>query len=268
MPCSVSISQASSITPLVDPQPINVMSASRGPDNTGGGAAGLVPGNFSHSLFHHVAPFCWVREFVTDQNAVFVVFVAGCGVGVTGNTRNGARRDAACGDLVALVASVTTRSRGRWGGSNQLATINDRSEVQILRVHAEPAFRQQQIAKHDARALKPVRDIENLGDDLETISNIERGGDHTGIVSEGSAQNLPKIALLGLGWNTRGRTRTLAVDDHHWSLHHRREPETFAHQSKAAARGGAHRANARVGSTDRHIYHANLVLDLPDHYAG
>ncbi len=45
-------------------------------------------------------------------------------------------------------------------------------------------------------------------------------------------------------------------------------PKTFAHQGEAAAGGSAHRANAGMGGTDRHIHHANLVFHLPDHDAG
>src|SRR5216117_2456885 len=43
---SLRISQASSITPLVDPQPINVTSASRGPHNSGGETAASIPTTF------------------------------------------------------------------------------------------------------------------------------------------------------------------------------------------------------------------------------
>ena len=46
-----------------------------------------------------------VGVLVADQHAVFVVLVAGDDVGVAGHAGNGARRDAALGDLVALVGS-------------------------------------------------------------------------------------------------------------------------------------------------------------------
>lgn len=67
----------SSITPLVEPQPINVTSASRGHHSTAE-ARGLDAGNLAHALFHQGAALWRVREFVADQDASFIVFVAVC----------------------------------------------------------------------------------------------------------------------------------------------------------------------------------------------
>src|SRR5207248_1467556 len=171
---------------------------------------GLNAVRLPHTLFHHGAALRRVSEFVADQDAIFVVFVTRGSVRVTGNARNGARRDTAFGNLVPLVRAVAVRPR--WGGrrSDQLPTINNLIKVQVLRIHAEPALRQQQIAKYYARALKSIRDIEDLRDNLEAIPNIERGGDNARIVSESSAQHLPKIALLSFGGDPGGGSCTLA----------------------------------------------------------
>src|SRR6516162_10708060 len=48
---------------------------------------------FAHALFHHGTALGWIREFVTDQDTVFIVFVASCSVGVAANAWNSAGRD-------------------------------------------------------------------------------------------------------------------------------------------------------------------------------
>ena len=108
-------------------------------------------GNFPHALFHHGAALGRVREFVTDQDAIFIVFIAGGSVGITGKARNGTRRNTAFGDFVTFVTAVSIPRGCRGGISDQLAAVDERAEVQILRINAEPAFRQQEIAENDAR---------------------------------------------------------------------------------------------------------------------
>ena len=81
-------------------------------------------------------------------------------------------------------------------------------------IDAEAAFRQQQIAKHDAGTLEAVGDVEDFRDEGEAVANIKRSGDDPGIIAKGGAQHLPEIALLGLGGNSGGRARTLAVNHH------------------------------------------------------
>src|SRR5260370_3109443 len=163
------------------------------------------------------------------------MFVTGSGMRMPKNARNGTRRNTAFGDVVwqILAVAITARCWGCCG--DQLSAINERSEVQILRVHAESTFRQQQIAEHDARALKTISDVEHLGNDFEAISDIERSRNGARIVAEGGPQHLPKIALLRLGGNPCGRTGPLTVNHNYRSFHHRSQPEAFAHQSKSAA---------------------------------
>ncbi len=113
-----------------------------------------------------------VGELVADQHAVFVVLVGGDGVDVARNARNGARRDAAVGDLVAFVRAAcrSSRTMPMWSISSprSIGTSKSRSFGSTL----EPAFRQQQIAQHDTRALEAVGQIEHLGDGLEAVSNV------------------------------------------------------------------------------------------------
>jgi len=71
--------------------------------------------------FSHGAALGWVCEFVADENAVFVVLIAGGSMRVTGNARNRARRDAALRDFVALVGAVSVRA---WC-SDQFAALDD-----------------------------------------------------------------------------------------------------------------------------------------------
>src|SRR5713226_5913042 len=135
-------------------------------------------------------------------------------------------------------------------------------------MYAEPAFRQQQIAKHQTWALEPVSKIEYLRDELEAIADVKRSRNHSRIVAKSGAEHLPQVALLGLGGNASGRARTLAVDDDHRGFDHGGHTESLAHQSEAASRRSAHRTDAGVRSADRHVDHANLVLYLADHDAG
>ena len=116
--------------------------------------------------------------------------------------------------------------------------------------------------------MEAVGKIENLGNDFEAISNIERGGNDTRIIAEGSAQHLPEIALLRLGRDARGRASPLTVNYDDRSFHHGGHAEAFTHQGEAAAGSGTHRANASVGGANRHIDHTNLIFHLPHHDAG
>ena len=116
--------------------------------------------------------------------------------------------------------------------------------------------------------MEAVGKIENLGNDFEAISNIERGGNDTRIVAEGSAQHLPEIALLCLGRDSRGRASPLTINHYHRCFHHGGHAEAFTHQGEAAAGSGTHRANASVGRANRHIDYTNLIFHLPHHDAG
>ncbi len=87
-------------------------------DVGGGGAAELRRGDgggdavhLAHALFHHGAALGVVGVGVGDEDAVFVVLVAGDDVGVAGDAGDDARGDAAFGDLVAEVLSVRGRRR-------------------------------------------------------------------------------------------------------------------------------------------------------------
>src|SRR5207245_11319646 len=103
------------------------------------------------------------------------MFVTGRGVGVPRNARDGAWRNAAGSNLVTLVWVAPIGLGGSCG--DQFPAINEGSKIQISGIDAKPAFREQEVAKNDAWTLEPVGDIEHLGNDLETVSNIERCGD-------------------------------------------------------------------------------------------
>jgi hypothetical protein len=139
-------------------------------------------------------------------------------VGVPRNARDGSRGYTAFGNFVSLVGPVAIGPGGCFG--DQFPAIDDDREVQVLRIDTEPAFRQQEIAEHNAGALESIRNIENLRDDFEAVSDIEWCGQHPGIIAERSAQHLPEIALIGLGGYACGWTGPLAVDYHHRSFHH------------------------------------------------
>ena len=148
---------------------------------------------------------------------------------------NGTRGNSAFCNLITLVAVCSVRSIRSVAVDNQLAAINRRIEVQIPRINAKPAFGQQEIAEHDSWTLEAVGDVEDLGNDLEAVSNVERSADHSRIIAESCAEHLPQIALLGLCGNARRRSCALAVNHHHRSLHHRGHTEPFAHQRESAA---------------------------------
>src|ERR1700686_3248236 len=157
------------------------------------------------------------------------MLVAGSRGGMNRDARNGPLGKNAFRGLVTFVGAVSVRPGGRRSIFDQLTAIDDGDKIQILRIDAKPAFRQQQIAQNDAWALEAVGNIENLRDDFEAVSDIERRGKGTRIIAERCAQHLPEIALLGLRGNTCGWASPLAVDYYHGSLHHGGQAETFAH---------------------------------------
>src|SRR5579859_7042412 len=214
------------------------------------------PRRLAHAFFHHGAPLGRIGEFVADQHAVLIMLVAGRRVRITRHAGNSAWRNPAHRDLVALISSVPVLLRR----SDELSPIDDRFEVQLLRIDTEPALRQQQVRQHDPRALEAIRKIENFRNDIEAVANIERTSNHPRIIAERRAQHLPKIALLRFCRNPGRGSGPLAVDHHHRSLHHGREPEPFGHQCKPSTRSGAHGTHSRVSRSDRHVHHANLVL--------
>src|SRR5262249_29775802 len=140
-----------------------------GRGNRGGNA-----GDFPHALLHHSPTLARIGELVADQNTILIVFVAGRCVSKTGDAGDGARRNPTVCDLVALVSAVARRVWGR----DDFSAIYDGREVQVLGVDAEPTLRQQEIRKNDTRALEAIRNVENFGDDLETVANIKRAGNH------------------------------------------------------------------------------------------
>src|SRR6266446_5665220 len=73
---------------------------------------GLNSSHLAHALFHHDAALDRISEFVADQHAVLHMFVRRNRVDIAGNTGNSARSNAADGDLVAFVSSVSG-TRGR-----------------------------------------------------------------------------------------------------------------------------------------------------------
>ncbi|GIT01484.1 MAG: hypothetical protein CM1200mP27_01090 [Chloroflexota bacterium] len=68
---------ASSIIPLVEPQPIRVTSASGGPSKTGALYVTQYIVELSCSFFDHLPALMRVGKFVTDQVGNFIVFI-GC----------------------------------------------------------------------------------------------------------------------------------------------------------------------------------------------
>src|SRR5215472_3518791 len=157
-------------------------------------------------------------------------------MGMAGHSRNGTGRNAALGDLVALIVSVgSIRSICAIAVRDQLAAIDRRIEVQVARIDAQPSLGKQEIAEHDARTLEAICDVEDFGNDLEAVSDIERRPDDSRIITKRSAEHLPKIALLRFCWHPSRRARALAVDDDDWSLHHRGHAKPLAHQRESAA---------------------------------
>src|SRR5882672_1112053 len=105
-------------------------------------------------------------------------------------------------------------------GGDEFAAVDEGTEIQIFRMYAEPAFRQQQIAKYEPRTLEAISDIENFGDELEAITDVQWSGHHSRIVTKCGAKHLPQVALLGLGGNAGGWACSLAIDNDHRSLDH------------------------------------------------
>src|SRR3990167_1614334 len=70
---------------------------------------GQNPLHFSHALFMDRPALVGIREFVADEHAVLIVLVCSHYVRVPRRARQGAWRDAALGDFVALIVTV-----GRW----------------------------------------------------------------------------------------------------------------------------------------------------------
>src|SRR5882672_4336849 len=153
-------------------------------------------------------------------------------------------------------------------GGDEFAAVDEGTEIQIFRMYAEPAFRQEQIAKHETRTLEAISDIENFGNELEAIADVQRSGHHSRIVAKSGAEHLPQVALLGFGGNAGGRASTLTIDDDHRGFDHGGHAEAFAHQSEAAAGGCAHSADTSVCGTDGHVDHADFIFHLADHDAG
>src|ERR1700743_910142 len=107
---------------------------------------------------------------------------------VPGHTGDNPRRDATVGNLVSLVSLVAIRPVRSY----QLTAVNVGMKVEFFRINAEPPFGQQQIAEDDSRTLEAVGYVENLGDHLETVCNVQWCADDPGVIAEGRAQHLPE----------------------------------------------------------------------------
>src|SRR6266568_5389325 len=158
------------------------------------------------------------------------MLVAGDGMNVARDSRNGSRRDAAFRNLVAIIGAACS-----IGLSDEFTTIDYRIEIQFLRIDAQTSFGEQEVAENDARALQTVGDVEHLRNELEAIGDIEWRSNDARIISKGRAQHLPQVPLLCFGWNSCRRTCALAVDDDDGNLHHRGKTKPLAHQGKPAA---------------------------------
>ncbi len=158
---SASFCMASWMTPSVEPQPISVTSASSAPHSSGGFEQRQNRFHLAHALFVHRLALVRIGELVADQHAVFIVLVGGDDVHVARRARHRARRDAAGGDLVALVAAVQRRRRAVE--ADHLAALDRDVEVQLRRVDARPAFGEQQVRQDDPRALELVDQVEQFG---------------------------------------------------------------------------------------------------------
>ena len=130
------------------------------------------------------------------------MFVARNSVGVSRHAGNDARRDAALRNFVSLIGPMFTRPIRR----DELSAIDGRIEVEFLRIDAESPFGQEKIAQHDPRTLEAISYIEDLRNQFEAVSDVERRRDDSGVVAEGRTQHLPQITLLSLRGNARGRT--------------------------------------------------------------
>ena len=240
-------------------------SSVRGPEKCGRRQERQDPVHLAHPLLVDGLTLVRVRELVTDEHAVLVVLIGGHDVDVSGGSRHRARRDATLGDAVALEAAVHRRLV--TVEADDVAAVDGHVEVQLGGIAAGSAFGQQQVGEDDARTLELVDQVEELRDDLEAIDDVGRRDDDPRVVSLAGAQHLPEIALFGLGGHTRGRSCPLHVDADDGDLHHGRRAEGLAHERKPATRGRAHDAAARVRRPDRHVDHADLVLDLSNHDA-
>ncbi len=96
------------------------------------------------------------------------MLVAGDGVGVAGHAGDGAGGDAAIGDEVALVLSVSFDAvRG-----DELAAVDVGLAVEDRGVDAESAFGEQEVAENDAGNLEAVGEIEDFGDEGEAVADV------------------------------------------------------------------------------------------------
>ena len=114
------------------------------------------------------------------------------------NAWNCARRHAAFGDLVPFITggfAVILR------GSDQLTAVNFRIKREFLRIDRGAAFREEQVAEDDSRALESIRDVENLGHEVEAVQNVGRRCDDARKVAEARTEHLPEVTLLRLGRN-------------------------------------------------------------------
>jgi hypothetical protein len=97
---------------------------------------------------------------------------------------------------------------------------------------------------------------------------VVRGRDNdAGVIALTGAENLPKIALLGLGRHARGGAGALDVHAHHRRFDHARHANGLGHQRKAAAGSRAHGPATGMRRADDHIHDPDFVLHLAHHDA-
>ena len=174
----------------------------------------------------------------------------------------GARRDAALGELVALVGTRLVTSLHDQAGAVDVGVHVEQSGVDGGRLVGD-----EQVGEDHRRQLVLLGEVEHQGDGLEAVERAGRCVDEFGEVSLTGAEHLPQVALLRLGGHTGRGTGALHVDDHDGYLHHGGGADRLGHQREAATGGGAHGAAAGMRRSDGHADDADLVLHLTYHDA-
>ena len=101
--------------------------------------------HFARALFDHHPPFDGIGELVTDQCAVFVVFVCGGDVDVARHSGNRAGRNATGGVaipqiIIVVATSVRVLRMAVAVGENQFAALDRGIEVEGSWINAAGAF--------------------------------------------------------------------------------------------------------------------------------
>src|SRR6266487_1800619 len=123
--------------------------------------------HFAGAFLHHHPPFLRIGEFITDERAVFVVFVGRGGKNVTEHSRHRARRNSARRVLVTQIRLVVVAAGGIRAVSvavrqNQFTPVDLHLEVQIIGIDARGSFGNQQIGQDQTGTLVFVAEVEQL----------------------------------------------------------------------------------------------------------